>query len=297
MAKEPAMLWLRLLAVIAVSTVVFLPLRTSAQDQRRKPIIDVDIVKYIKNNPTPHQSIMRDIENSLVKPLIELAQTERRYDDAGALRVVAINLLGQLRVADAAWILVHDIDFLEMGPQTEPRPPIMAFFPSARALINIGIPAIEAIFSKCQGPVEDKNLILYAWVISHIDGDEVGKYRIELEMKKPRTSEEKRKNLEKLFEVYKTKKEYFPLDEFLTENRQTGSGKEQVRDNNSEDVRKEQPEPGQSKPQQKTEIVKPGPKEEAPQAQERTDWLVSVLCIAVVVLAGAVIFLLLRRRG
>jgi hypothetical protein len=223
---------------------------------------------------------------------MKLSATERtgRNFWPNSPKEIAIELLGELRVVKAAPALVEDINYHPMGESGAPKLPI-DYFPCVQALIKIGLPATKAIFEKCENKIEDKNLILYAWVISYVDGDEVGKYRIELELKKTKDPTKKR-NLEQLLKVYKTKKTSFPLDDFGP--RQDNKKKKQPKESASQDVRKEEPESNQ--PQQKGEIAKPTANEEALQAQERTDWPVPALSIAVVVLAGLVVFLLLRGK-
>jgi hypothetical protein len=291
----PFRLFIVMVCVGALFTVLALSLQGQEEEKKpRKRIIGVDIAKFIKERrATAREEIKDDIRKDLVQPLIKLAQT-KGVNDFSTPKEIAIHLLGELRYWEVVGMLVEEIDYCP--PNSGSFISTIFIFPCASALIKIGKPATEAILKKCEKEIKDKNLILYAWVISHVEGDELGKYRIELELKKT-TDPQKKKNLEQLLKVYKTKKQFFSLDKSPPAGKPRDQKKEQRRENNSEDVRKEQPEPGQSEPQQKTEIVKPRAKEEAPQAQERTDWPVPVLSIAVVVLAGIVVFLLLRRPG
>lgn len=91
-------------------------------------------------------------------------------------RVEAVALLGDYRAVEACGLLVEQIDSLRAIEDGGPHP--LRSYPAAGALIQIGLPAIDAIISRLSYDVSDREMKLFAWVVERIDGKEVALHRL-----------------------------------------------------------------------------------------------------------------------
>jgi hypothetical protein len=98
-------------------------------------------------------------------------------------------------------------------------------YPVITHLTNIGLPAVKVMFENCKrGNVTEEHLAVYAWVIRKVDGEEVGRYRIEMELKAARKPIH-RGNLQNLLKMYDGKGSFFRRFK-LIENPQTSKPSE-----------------------------------------------------------------------
>ena len=153
-----------------------------------------------------------------------LVRTGRKHE-----RPLAVEILGRCRAAEAAELLVEQIDCPPPPFGSFPDP--FGYYPAAKALLNIGEPGMQAIFTKgLDGPVSDRHLKIFAYVIWYyyrpMEEHELGLYRMQrlLEREKQRTKEDhkrygearpsdREKNLTRLIEVYKNIRPEDPSDE------------------------------------------------------------------------------------
>jgi hypothetical protein len=180
-------------------------------------------------------------------------------------------------------------------------------YPVITHLTNIGLPAVKVMFENCKrGNVTEEHLAVYAWVIRKVDGEEVGRYRIEMELKAARKPIH-RGNLQNLLKMYDGKGSFFRRFK-LIENPQTSKPSEDPSSTTKPADAQEKHETrretqiskpiSREKPEDERQTGKEshvsGPREEVAEVSE--PWIVQGLTIAVVVLAGLVVFLLLRRK-
>ena len=146
--------------------------------------------------------LLREIEIIATSPVDEY---EERNQGAGGPKRAAIDLLGRWRNVHASYLLSRQINFV--GDNGPPKTPLWCY-PAANALVEIGSPGLEAIFGDdrmADGPVDDEDLRLIAWVIYLVDGRDLGLARLNLKLSEirtfyPRTYPD---NLSRLLGVYR----------------------------------------------------------------------------------------------
>jgi hypothetical protein len=114
---------------------------------------------------------------------------------------IAIDLLGEYRAESAIDDLVQQISYRVSTIELEETP--AAGYPCVHALAKIGNRAIPAIFQRLTESVTREDLVLFAFTIRIIDGDEVGAYRIELALRDSRGT--KKRNLSQLLDIYRNR--------------------------------------------------------------------------------------------
>jgi len=114
-------------------------------------------------------------------------------------KAFAIHLLGEWRAEEAGYLLVREIELTE---------PLFAFgrrpldaYPAAQALAEIGSPAANEILVRLRRPANDRELLLFAWVIYLIDGKELGHARLTIAASRPQGPVAK-ENLSRLTELF-----------------------------------------------------------------------------------------------
>lgn len=159
----------------------------------------------------------KTVEDILGKPKVDW--TLKDSNQLGG----AIDLLGDYRAKDAADLLVVNCTVhLLFGVMMDNN--ILAGYPSIQALVNIGNPSVEAILRRMMSvehlvdpkPLEPRDLHAFAYIVSQIDGEEVGLFRLELALKEANTEKQK-KSFTELVEIYKKKESVFDLKRALTE--------------------------------------------------------------------------------
>lgn len=170
-----------------------------------------------------------------------LIETLRSVNQASWERTTAIRLLGKYRAVEAAPVLIENLDCPPVMVSGEGFGPFQ-HYPAARALVEIGEPAVQHILLNTLGrPVSDRHLKVYAYVIwqhhSPMDEQEVGLFRLQRllaeEKRKVKQSHERyggsgpserEKNLTRLIEIYRKIQEGDRSDFPPRPERRPGSG-------------------------------------------------------------------------
>jgi hypothetical protein len=122
---------------------------------------------------------LRAQREQTIKALIELVEADPPPLHADLQIPLLIELLGEYRAVEGANMLVKRIDYSPPGLRDRELHPLNKY-PAAKALVSIGSASFPAINRRLAHPVTDRQLAILAWVIYLIDGEELGKYRLDL---------------------------------------------------------------------------------------------------------------------
>ena len=150
---------------------------------------------------------LREKRTSLIKCLLVIAEKQIKAGELHSSKELAIELLGEFRAEEAVPLLVSEIEF-EAPVKILGDLDVAAAYPAARALAKVGIPAVEEIVRRLEGPASEKRMKLFATVFRLVDGDDIAVLRAELALKKAEGQQQK-KNIEQLIELLKAKQWYF----------------------------------------------------------------------------------------
>jgi hypothetical protein len=104
-------------------------------------------------------------------------------DDRKGIAKAAIRLLGELKAEQSVSVLVENLTF-EVFYQESKRLQITEdLFPCVGALIKIGIPSIQPVLDKAKFSSDPKALLAATAVVRGVLGDNLGKARLELELR------------------------------------------------------------------------------------------------------------------
>jgi hypothetical protein len=163
------------------------------QDLRRDAIGDLMHIASLKEQP-PTSAERQGVSKDRVSVDAKRAALSRRLH-----KVFAIQLLGEWRAEEACHLVVREIELTE---------PLLAFgrrpldaYPAAQALAEIGSPAANEILVRLRRPANDRELLLFAWVIYLIDGKELGQARLKIAASRPQTQIAK-ENLSRLMDLF-----------------------------------------------------------------------------------------------
>ena len=148
-----------------------------------------------------HQELRAD-QSDIVRALVLLAGSREQTVEAAICRFEAIRTLGEYRAAHAAPVLVRQVDFARpIGDGDGGRTHPLHIYPAAGALIQIGLPSIDAIIARLSHDATDRELKLFAWVIQRIDGQEIGIFRLRHFVETEKCSQSHRRQMSRLIEV------------------------------------------------------------------------------------------------
>jgi len=125
----------------------------------------------------------------LVDMLIAIVRKQRDKYQEHDEKLLAVELLGDLRAAKAVEVLLDNISFCPSPDQLEDLP-LEISFPCAGALIKIGKRSVEGILQRLDRQYDYDNmgtLILYGVVVRKVEGGEAGKALLQAELEKART--------------------------------------------------------------------------------------------------------------
>jgi hypothetical protein len=117
-------------------------------------------------------------------------------------RAEAMRLLGASRDPQAAEVLSRNTTF-KAGSRRAVLSPVGSF-PAALALVEIGSPAIPALYGRLARDVPDLEIKMIAFVINEIDGSELGAFRIRELIKRRGQTERQSANAERLLKFLET---------------------------------------------------------------------------------------------
>lgn len=126
------------------------------------------------------------IREELIKNLIQIVE-----EDKGdrSTRVRAVRTLGQFRAVEATQVLVRNID--RIMPEIIDAKTISTIFPCVPALIRIGKPASRAVLKELQKPMKKARRMALAVVLGGVEGRQVGRFMLQHEIAKSKTSQER----------------------------------------------------------------------------------------------------------
>jgi len=141
--------------------------------------------------------------DEVIRSLLRIAQTGDVTNGIQPLaKQLAIDCLGDYRTEKAVDFLVANISFEEVFPTKGGiSGPYVWGFPCVLSLIQIGRPAIDGILARVREPAKRKELAIFDFVIHDIEGEEVGLYRLRLELKKADGVQQKQ--LQSMIDMYR----------------------------------------------------------------------------------------------
>lgn len=147
---------------------------------------------------------LRDLHRVLVASSESLALSDATDLPSKFRKFQGIRLLGLSRDPVAVRVLLKEIEFSELMLSNWRSP--LGWYPAADALARIGSPAAKLILEdRLRGPVNERELRLFAWIIYTVDGEKLGAARLDLELSSGRwMTEEKKANLVRLVEMYRS---------------------------------------------------------------------------------------------
>ncbi len=121
---------------------------------------------------------------SLVGGLIEMVAEERQEQDYEMWdrKLLAVELLGEMRAAEAVDVLLDNLWFRASGLVTERA--LETIYPCVGALIRIGEPSVEGILRRADRQYEEKDIGLLAIVVRYAMAREAGLGRCEAELQR-----------------------------------------------------------------------------------------------------------------
>jgi len=173
------------------------------QDLRRDAIGDLMHIASLKEQP-PTSAERQGVSKDMVSVDAKRAALSRRLHKAAAMW-----LLGEWRAEEARYLLIREIELTDPLSAFGRRP--LDAYPAAQALAEIGSPAANEILVRLRRPANDRELLLFAWVIYLTDGKELGQARLKIAASGPQT-EIAKENLSRLTQFYSSIKFNDPND-------------------------------------------------------------------------------------
>ncbi|OHB70302.1 MAG: hypothetical protein A2W23_03935 [Planctomycetes bacterium RBG_16_43_13] len=146
--------------------------------------------------------------------IVKEKREEKSYNKLNDRRLLAVQLLGELRVSEVVDLLVDDILFCPS--QEANKKTIETVYPCVSSLIKIGKPATLSILKRAESEIKDgdkelrireRTSIIYNYIIQRIEGDSIAKVILEKELEKEKVNKETTKieNLQEMLKHYEKK--------------------------------------------------------------------------------------------
>ncbi len=124
----------------------------------------------------------------LIESLVKIVEEERANYEEEDKKKLAVEILGELRAAQAVPVLLDNLTFGPPGRVTELG--LQNMLPCLATLIQIGRPAVEGVLGRLDQELPNKPIpvvFAYAIIIKTVEGEVAGKALLEDELNSRRT--------------------------------------------------------------------------------------------------------------